>query len=67
MSSVDQDIVSSPVVLVDVAGADRLAEAPEYPSLLQNSDRMAGNGVPVLLITANVGSIFEEVRLTFHA
>lgn len=28
---------------------------------------MAGNGVPVLLITANVGSIFEEVRACLRA
>lgn len=35
------------------------------PEKRQPTARMAGNGVPVLLITANVGSIFEEVRLTF--
>lgn len=29
--------------------------------------RMAGNGVPVLLITANVGSIFEEVRTHYNS
>lgn len=28
---------------------------------LLDAARMAGNGVPVLLVTANVGSIFEEV------
>lgn len=36
-------------------------ELQEQSTYRVRAARMAGNGVPVLLITANVGSIFEEV------